>query len=348
MEKKMTHHRYPRRAWIRRILFAVAAGLLASTVLAAPASAHGAVSDPIARHYGCYQRWPNGPTAQTATEDPMCYQAWQANPGAMWNWNGLHRDGVGGNHQSAVPDGQLCSGGMTANGRYAAFDEPGQWKTVDRPNRFTLNLYDQSSHGADYIHVYVTKQGFDPTTQRPRWSDLELAGQVTNVPTGTTTPVEVNAPGRTGHHIVYTVWQASHLDQSYYFCSDVNFTGGGPDPTPTVSPTTQPTPTTSPTGNPNAGCSATYRVVSQWSGGFQAEVRVTATSTAITAWTVNWALTGGERVSSAWGATVTTTGTTVSARNAAYNGSLGAGASTTFGFVGSGTSSTPALTCTTA
>lgn len=227
----MTHQAFPRRAWIRRILFAVAAGLLASTVLAAPASAHGAVSDPIARHYGCYQRWPNGASAQTATEDPMCYRAWRANPGAMWNWNGLKRDGVGGNHQIAVPDGQLCSGGMTANGRYAAFDEPGQWKTVDRPNRFTLNLYDQSSHGADYIHVYVTKQGFDPTTQRPRWSDLELAGQVTNVPTGTTTPVEVNAPGRTGHHIVYTVWQASHLDQSYYFCSDVNFTGG-PGPTP--------------------------------------------------------------------------------------------------------------------
>jgi predicted carbohydrate-binding protein with CBM5 and CBM33 domain len=54
---------------------------------------------------------------------------------------------------------------------------------------------------------------------------------VTDVPTGTSTPVEVNAPGRTGHHLVYTVWQASHLDQSYYFCSDVNFTGGT-DPTP--------------------------------------------------------------------------------------------------------------------
>jgi hypothetical protein len=62
---------------------------------------------------------------------------------------------------------------------------------------------------------------------------------------------------------------------------------------------------------------------------------------------VNWAFTGGERVSSAWGATVTTTGTTVSAHNAAYNGSLGAGTSTTFGFIGTGASSTPALTCAT-
>ena len=26
-------------------------------------------------------------------------------------------------------------------------------------------------------------------------------------------------PGRTGRHIVYTIWQASHLDQSYYLCA---------------------------------------------------------------------------------------------------------------------------------
>ncbi|MDT0345473.1 lytic polysaccharide monooxygenase auxiliary activity family 9 protein [Streptomyces litchfieldiae] len=190
------------------------------------ASAHGAVSDPPARHYGCWERWAGDwQSPDMATEDPMCYQAWQADPSAMWNWNGLLRDGVGGNHQAAVPDGQLCSGGLTFDGRYAALDVPGEWQTVDKPNSFTLNLLDTSSHGADYIDVYVTEQGFDPTTERLSWSDLELAGHVENIPTGTTTPVNVNAPGRSGHHIVYTVWQASHLDQSYYFCSDVNFTG---------------------------------------------------------------------------------------------------------------------------
>ncbi|NYI04443.1 chitin-binding protein [Allostreptomyces psammosilenae] len=199
---------------------------LLMTVATGSASAHGSVSDPPARHYGCYQRWAqNWQAPEMATQDPMCYQAWRSDPSAMWNWNGLLRDGVGGNHQAAVPDGQLCSGGLTQNGRYAALDVPGAWKTVNKPNRFTLNLLDQSSHGADYIRVYVTKQGFDPTTQRLRWSDLELVSQTGRIPTGTTTPVTVNAPGRTGHHIVYTVWQASHLDQSYYFCSDVNFTG---------------------------------------------------------------------------------------------------------------------------
>jgi chitin-binding protein len=212
---------------VRRTLAVAGASLaLLATTGTNNASAHGAVNDPPARHYSCYQRWASVFWQDTwADEDPMCYQAWRADANAMWGWNGLFREGVGGNHQAAIPDGQLCSAGLTQNGRWAAFDEPGPWHAVDRPNSFTLNLNDTSSHGADYIRVYVTKQGFDPTTDSLGWDDLELVAQTGRMPTGGTTPVRVNAPGRTGHHIVYTVWQASHLDQSYYFCSDVNFTG---------------------------------------------------------------------------------------------------------------------------
>ncbi|GGP65193.1 lytic polysaccharide monooxygenase auxiliary activity family 9 protein [Saccharothrix coeruleofusca] len=211
----------------RRVLTVLGATLaLLTTLVTGSASAHGAVSDPPARHYDCYQRWAaNWQSPEMATQDPMCYQAWKADPNAMWNWNGLFREGVKGNHQGAIPDGQLCSAGRAHSGRYAALDTPGNWKTVDKPRSFRLNLHDQSAHGADYIRVYATRQGFDPTTQRLRWSDLELVGQTGKISTGPTTPVEVNAAGRTGHHVLYTVWQASHLDQSYYFCSDVNFTG---------------------------------------------------------------------------------------------------------------------------
>ncbi len=212
---------------LRRALSASAASLaLLATMGTGSASAHGAVNDPPARHFSCYERWAPVFWQDTwADEDPMCYQAWRADADAMWGWNGLHRDGVGGDHQGAIPDGQLCSAGLTHNGRFAAFDEPGPWQTVDRPNSFTLNLNDTSSHGADYIRVYVTEQGFDPTTERLGWSDLELVTETGPMPTGSSTTVQVNAPGRSGHHIVYTIWQASHLDQSYYFCSDVNFTG---------------------------------------------------------------------------------------------------------------------------
>ncbi|MGP4110693.1 lytic polysaccharide monooxygenase auxiliary activity family 9 protein [Streptomyces sp. 4N509B] len=210
-----------------RVLAGVAAVLaLMTTVSTNSAQAHGAISDPPSRVYGCYERWAGDwQNPAMAQEDPMCYQAWQADPNAMWNWNGLLRDGVGGNYQAAVPDGTLCSGGNTAGGRYAALDEPGPWQAKDVSNTFTMNLLDNSHHGADFIRVYVTKQGFDPTTQRLGWGDLELVTEVGPMPTSPTTPFQVSAPGRTGHHVVYTIWQASHLDQSYYHCTDVNFTG---------------------------------------------------------------------------------------------------------------------------
>lgn len=207
------------------------AAVLAATVAlvlgtAGSASAHGNVTDPPSRNYGCFDRWgDNFQAPEMRTQDPMCYQAWQADPNAMWNWNGLYRENVGGNHQAAIPDGQLCSAGRTQNGRYAALDAVGNWRAVDKPRNFSVNIHDQALHGADYYRVYITRQGFDPLTQPLRWADLQLVAEVGRTAPATNTTIPVNAGSRTGRHIVYTIWQASHLDQSYYFCSDVRFTG---------------------------------------------------------------------------------------------------------------------------
>ena len=91
-------------------------------------------------------------------------------------------------------------------------------------------------------------------------------------------------------------------------------------------------------------CKATYSIVGQWPGGFQGEVGVTAGTTAITGWTASWTFANGQTVSQAWSATVTSAGANVTARNMSYNGSVAAGASTTFGFIGSwnGTNGVPA------
>ncbi|MEV5710891.1 cellulose binding domain-containing protein [Actinoallomurus sp. NPDC052274] len=98
---------------------------------------------------------------------------------------------------------------------------------------------------------------------------------------------------------------------------------------------------------PPGGCAAKYTVVGQWSGGFQASVTVTAGSSAITGWTVTWHYSGGQSVTQAWNATVGGSGSTITAHNVGYNGALGAGASTDFGFIGSGSGGeVPALTCT--
>ncbi|MCT2583565.1 lytic polysaccharide monooxygenase auxiliary activity family 9 protein [Actinophytocola gossypii] len=188
------------------------------------AAAHGSTTDPPSRNYGCWERWGDDfQNPDMATEDPMCWQAWQADPNAMWNWNGLYIDNAGGDHQGAVPDGQLCSAGRTQNGRYAAMDAVGEWQAVEKPTNFTVNVLDQALHGADYYRVYLTRQGFDPLTEPLGWSDLELVAEVGETPPRSNTSIQVDAGSRTGRHIVYTIWQASHMDQSYYFCSDVIF-----------------------------------------------------------------------------------------------------------------------------
>ncbi|MBB5114916.1 cellulase/cellobiase CelA1 [Micromonospora echinospora] len=70
-------------------------------------------------------------------------------------------------------------------------------------------------------------------------------------------------------------------------------------------------------------------------------------SAAISGWTVTWTWANGQTISQSWNATVSTSGATVTARNVSYNGALGAGASTEFGFLGSvgGTNTIPTLRC---
>ena len=127
-----------------------------------------------------------------------------------------------------------------------------------------------------------------------------------------------------------------------------------PTTTPTTTPTTPTTPatptttaTTAPTTAPSGRtCSAAVATTGSWTGGFQGEVAVTAGSAAISAWTVTWQLASGQQITQSWSADVATSGSTVTAKNASWNGALAAGAKTTFGFLANGTPSTPTATCT--
>jgi Cellulose binding domain len=129
--------------------------------------------------------------------------------------------------------------------------------------------------------------------------------------------------------------------------------GGGPSPstsptgaspTPSISPTSSPTPSGPPPGT--GACAAAYRTVNSWPGGFQGEVTVTAGASAINGWTTAWTLAGGQSISQLWSGTLSTSGSTATVRNVSWNASLGAHASTTYGFTANGTPSTPAIACT--
>ncbi|GAA1746518.1 cellulose binding domain-containing protein [Luedemannella helvata] len=118
-------------------------------------------------------------------------------------------------------------------------------------------------------------------------------------------------------------------------------------PTSAVVTSRPPTSAAVTTGGPAGACSATYTIVGQWPGGFQGEVTVKAGPSAISRWTTSWTYASGQTITQSWSATLTSSGATVTASNAAWNGSLPAGATTTFGFIGTwnGTNSVPTVSC---
>ncbi|GAA3347208.1 hypothetical protein GCM10020358_61100 [Amorphoplanes nipponensis] len=169
-----------------------------------------------------------------------------------------------------------------------------------------------------------------------------LAGTCTVPGTGgwqtwTTVSCPVTAAGQHDLYLRFTGGSGSLFNVDWW-----QFSPTGSTPPPSTPPPTTPAPSTPPV----AGCAATYRTTSTWNGGFQAEVTVTAGPSALGGWRVSWTPAAGQTISQAWNGTLSTSGSTVAVGNASYNGSLAAGASTTFGFLAGGSASTPALTCT--
>ncbi|MEV1010179.1 lytic polysaccharide monooxygenase [Streptomyces sp. NPDC049881] len=220
----------PTRRWTLRLLTPALTAIVGLVALflspwTTPANAHGSIVEPAGRAYGCWERWGSdhlNPAMQQ--QDPMCWQAWQANPNTMWNWMSLFQENLAGNWQSRISNGNLCSAGDAQGGLASSLDNPGAWTTTDVGSDFSVHLYDTARHGADFFEVYVTKQGYNPATEALGWDDLELVETTGSYAPAADIEFDVSAPGRSGHHVVYTIWQASHLDQTYFICSDVNFT----------------------------------------------------------------------------------------------------------------------------
>jgi lysophospholipase L1-like esterase len=98
---------------------------------------------------------------------------------------------------------------------------------------------------------------------------------------------------------------------------------------------------------PTGACTATYAVTGQWSDGFQGEVTIrNGTTTSTSSWTTTLTFSNGQRVTQSWNATVTQNAAAATARNAAWNGNLAAGGSTSFGFLASSTGANPPPTVT--
>ncbi|MFJ6518097.1 glycoside hydrolase family 9 protein [Streptomyces filamentosus] len=94
---------------------------------------------------------------------------------------------------------------------------------------------------------------------------------------------------------------------------------------------------------PVSACAVTYTVTNSWNTGFTANVTVENTGrTAVDGWQLTWAYPDGQRVTSAWNATVTQSGTAVGARNTDWNRTLAPGAKASFGVQGTHNGTNPA------
>lgn len=346
----------------------LALGAVALASSPQPAAAHGAAMTPGSRTYLC---WQDGlsTTGEIRPTNPACSAAVaQSGTNSLYNWFSVLRSDAGGRTTGFIPDGQLCSGGATG---FRGYDLPRtDWPLTHLTAGARLDFkYSNWAHHPGTFYFYVTKNSWSPT-RALAWSDLEEPFlTVTNPPQRGSVGsndghyyFSGNLPsGKSGQHIIYSRWVRSDSQENFFGCSDVVFDGGNgqvtgirggtssPTPTPTT-PTpgpTDPPPTTTP---PPAGgaCTASYKVSGSWQGGFQGDVTITNNgSSALSGWTASWTWPNGQAISQIWGATQTSSGSSVTATNVAYNGTVAPSGTATFGFLASstGTNGAPTITC---
>ncbi|GHJ48626.1 chitin-binding protein [Catellatospora sp. TT07R-123] len=370
---------------------ALTAGLATMLINPGPAAAHGALLTPGSRTYLCYVDG-LASTGEIKPTNPACQNA--ATVGGtqpFYDWFGVLRSDGAGRTRGFIPDGALCSGGFT---KYAGFDAPrSDWPLTHLTSGASHSWrYSNWAAHPGWFYLYITKDGYDPN-QALTWAQMEeqpflsvdhppMSGPAPNGYYYWTGNLPAN---KTGRHVIYSVWQRSDSNETFYGCSDVVFDGGtgqvtginnplpsqspGPSassgtspsasPSRSASPSPSPSRSTSPspvpsspapsTPAPTGACTATYAVTNSWGNGFQAEVTVSnPRTTQLNGWTVKATFPNGQIVSQSWNSTYTQSGAVATFKNVSYNAAIPGGGSTTFGFLGShtGVNNAPTLTCT--
>ncbi|NUQ99576.1 MAG: chitin-binding protein, partial [Streptomyces sp.] len=206
---------------------ALAAALVTPFLLplwaAGPAQAHGAPTDPVSRAYAC------SPDGGSNAQSAACKAAVAANGAPFTFWDNLRVADVGGRDRQVIPDGKLCSGGLPA---YKGLDlARSDWpSTTLKPGAALTMKYASTIPHTGTFKLYLTKPGYDP--RKPlTWAELpEQPFASVKDPALTNGAYRITAKlpsDRTGHHVLYTIWQNSSTTDTYYSCSDVVFGTAG-------------------------------------------------------------------------------------------------------------------------
>ncbi|MFF0449176.1 lytic polysaccharide monooxygenase [Streptomyces sp. NPDC004609] len=209
----------------RKVTTVVALGfapLALAGLAAAPASAHGSMTDPVSRIAACYAEGPESP-------DSDACKALVSTGGTqpLYDWNEVNIGDAAGAHKSKIPDGKLCSAGRD---KYRGLDAPRtDWPSAKMTAGAHTFRWRATAPHKGTLSLYITKDGYDPT-QPLKWSDLEEQpfASVTD-PSLENGAFVFNGtvPNKSGRHLVYSILQRSDSPEAFYTCSDVVFGGAG-------------------------------------------------------------------------------------------------------------------------
>lgn len=197
---------------------AVAGGIAAAaTVLPAlPALAHGAPTQPISRTAACAR-------GAEQADSAACQAALAANGRPFGSFDNLRVPNVDGRDKQYIPDGSLCSGDLP---EFQGLDLPrADWPATKMNAGSTLTVrYQGTIPHQGTFRIYLTKQGYDPAKPLG-WDDLSAAPILTvkdpPLRDGFYRMSGTLPKDRSGHHVLYTVWQTSSTPDTYYSCSDL-------------------------------------------------------------------------------------------------------------------------------
>ncbi len=180
---------------------------------------HGGLTSPLSRAAACG-------VESTLKAGPACAAAAEVSGPAMAEeWDDLRVADVAGRDREVIPDGKLCSGGID---QFSGLDlARADWPATElTPGADYTFRYRGTIPHQGIFRMYVTADGYDPS--RPlAWADLERKPflEVTDPAlTDGSYAMEGRLPaGKSGRHLIYTIWQNSDTPDTYYSCSDVIF-----------------------------------------------------------------------------------------------------------------------------
>ncbi len=212
------------RAGLGSALAAMAAPLCASLVSQA-ALAHGAMAVPVDRVYNCFQEGPENPRS-AACKAAKSVGGTQA----FYDWNGVNQANANDQHQALIPDGKLCGAGKDVYKGFnlARDDWPATNIAPNANGQFDFLYKATAPHATKSFKFFVTKSGYKPPNAQ-NWSDHESHPKIKKKKTTLVNghyKMSCTLPqGKSGRHVIYSIWQRADSTEAFYSCMDVNFGG---------------------------------------------------------------------------------------------------------------------------